>query len=216
MKVGENHWSFSEMKILGGFRSLLSANRLVQHRCIEETAAQCGSGNASMVQRLEHHDQDGKVDVRQKLIDNRNGTVARTLRFWVQDYDVDVGPELSGRRQKLFAVLKGRILYGGGDRDDGTTWDEEIVGVYADIAAAERSAETCCHSGGACSPEENGEQTGTGAGTMGEVASEGGGQRREQICSPSTAASEPGRRRRREGGRSEGMEVSSGDAATWY
>lgn len=70
-------------------------------------------------------------------------------------------PGFFRRRQKLFAVLKGRILYGGGtvhlscyafaticlvltqsmllpgDRDDGTTWDEEIVGVSNPLSSDE-------------------------------------------------------------------------------
>mmetsp|Transcript_28137 Transcript_28137/g.66954 ORF Transcript_28137/g.66954 Transcript_28137/m.66954 type:complete len:273 (+) Transcript_28137:98-916(+) len=145
--VGENHGSFSEMRILGGFQSLSNANSLVQHRCGQEMTAHINSANASddasVDSRLEHHDQDGKVDVRQKLVDS-SGKVSKILRFWVQEFDLDVGSGAGGRPPKLFAVLRGRILYDRGDQDDGTTWDEEIVGVYPDIASAERSAQTCC------------------------------------------------------------------------
>mmetsp|Transcript_57205 Transcript_57205/g.134248 ORF Transcript_57205/g.134248 Transcript_57205/m.134248 type:complete len:272 (-) Transcript_57205:81-896(-) len=145
--VGEDQWSFSEMKLLGGFQSLSNANSLVQHRCGQEMTAHFNSANAnddaSVVSRLEHHDQDGKVDVRQKLVDS-SGKVAKILRFWVQEFDLDVGSGAGGRPPKLFAVLRGRILYDRGDQDDGTTWDEEIVGVYPDIASAERSAQSCC------------------------------------------------------------------------
>jgi len=148
--VNEPATSHRNLRIIGCFKTLVEANRAVNHYCVSAFR------NNKNIRELEDaiptltfNESGGFVDIRQQFTDF-SGNLLHLQRFWVQHFNC-TGGGLAGNGRiavPLYVVQRVFLEYDddedGWEDEDEETSHEEVVSVHTCMEDANKSLFACC------------------------------------------------------------------------